>query len=231
MKKEFSYFLPLLAFLLSANVFAQKVKVTESTERIGGGKNPALIVTIYEITAEEVEKSWRALMKDYKAQTSSGDEIFADNAVIKKINDNNTIDVYAKAEKVKEGEIKFMVAFDLGGAFLSSSSHKDKFGEAKTFVYDFAVKAMRDAVIAQRKSAEKQLAKLENEQKDLEKQKSKLEKNIEDYKGKIEDYQKKIKLAEEDISNNKNEQKKKKTEVEAQKKAVEAILSKEKTIR
>jgi len=177
MKKLF-----LLSILIAIGIFssAQKVKVTESTERIGGGKNPALVVTIYEISPEEVEKEWKSLMKNFKGKVSMGDEIFADNAVIKKINDNNTIDVYARAEKIKEGETKLIVAFDLGGAFLSSSSHKDKFSEAKTLVYDFAVKAMRDAIIAQRKSAEKQLSKLEGEQKDLEKQKSKLENDIEE---------------------------------------------------
>jgi hypothetical protein len=208
---------------------AQKIKVTESNERIGGGKNPALVVTIYDATPDEIESEWRSLMKSYKAKVSKDDGVFADNAIISSINGNNTIDVYAKTEKVKDGETKFIVAFNLGGAFLSSSMDA-QWREAKKLVYDFAIKTTKEAIAGQRKAAEKQLSKLESEQKDLEKEKAKLESNIEDYKKKIEDYNKKIKEAEDAIAKNKTEQENKKKEIEAQRKVVDAVTAKEKAV-
>lgn len=208
---------------------AQKIKVTESNERVGGGKNPALVVTIYDATPDEIAKAWKSVMKSYKAKVSMGDEVSADNAVISAINGNNTIDVFAKTEKIKEGETKFIVAFNLGGAFLSSSM-SSQFSEAKKIVYDFAVNTTKDALAGQRKAAEKLLGKLEDQQHDLEKQKTKLDNNIEDYKAKIEDYQKRIKDAQDNLVQNKSDQEKKKQELDAQKKITDAIIAKEKAV-
>jgi len=211
---------------------AQKIsiKVSESNEHIGGNKNPALVVNIYDATPDEVESKWKSLMKDYKGKISTSDGVFADNAVISAINGNNTIDVYAKAEKVKDGETKLIVAFDLGGAFLSSSNNKDKFNEAKKLVNDFAIKTTKDAIANQRKTAEKLLSSLEDEQHSLEKKQEKLNSSIEDYKSKIEDYNKRIKDAQDDLAKNKTEQEKKKAEVDVQKKAVDAVTAKENAV-
>src|SRR5437868_3143769 len=120
-------FIVLTGLITAAGGDKISIKVTESNEKIGNGKNNALVVSIYDATPDEIGKEWKSKMKDYKAKVSMGDEILADNAVIKEINGNNTIDVYARIEKVKEGETKLIVAFDLGGAFLNSSEHKEKF--------------------------------------------------------------------------------------------------------
>ena len=138
--------------------------------------------------------------------------------------------MYAKAEKIKDGETKLTVAFDLGGAFLSSSNNNDKFKEAKKIVNDFAIKTTKDAIAGQRKTAEKLLANLNDDQHDLEKKQEKLNSNIEDYKQKIEDYNKKIKDAQDDLAKNKTEQEKKKGEVDAQKKVVDAVTAKENSV-
>ena len=196
----------IIAFLLMVTITSSaqkvKIKVEESSEHIGGNKNPALVVSIYDATPEEVESKWKSLMKDYKGKMSTNDGVFADNAVISSINGNNTIDVYAKAEKVKDGETKLTVAFDLGGAFLSSSNNKDKFNEAKKMVNDFAIKTTKEAITGQRKAAEKVLGNLSDQQHDLEKKQEKLNSNIEDYKAKIEDYNKRIKEAQDDLAKN-----------------------------
>lgn len=217
-------------FLIAFTAFAQKIKVSESEERIAGGKNPALVVNIYEATTDEVGSRWKSLMKDYKGKVKMDDEIKSDNTVISSINDNNTIDISAKIEKVKDGEIKLTVAFNLGGAFLSSSNNKDKFNAAKTFVNDFAIKTTREAIAGLRKTAEKQFSNLEDEQRDLVKKQEKLASSIEDHKQKIVDYNAKIKEAEENTTKNKADQEKKKQEIEAQKKVVDAIAAKEKAV-
>ncbi|MFI5164359.1 MAG: hypothetical protein ACHQHP_03825 [Bacteroidia bacterium] len=214
------------------NVSAQKIniKVTESTEKIGGGKNSAFVVSIYDTDPEDIQSKWKSEMKGYKAKVSIKDEVFADNAVITAINGNNTIDVYAKTEKMKDGEVKFIVAFDLGGAFLSSSSSKDKYEEAKKMISDFAIKTTKESIAGQRKAAEKVLDKIQDQQHDLEKQQTKLNSSIEDYKAKIEDYQKRIKDAQADLEKNKADQEKKKKEVTDQKKVVETVTAKENAV-
>lgn len=218
----------ILGVITDASAQKIKIKVNEQNEHIGNGKNPALVVSIYDATPDEVESKWKSLMKDYKGKMSTSDGVFADNAVISSINGNNTIDVYAKAEKVKDGETKLIVAFDLGGAYLSSSN--GNFNEAKKIVNDFAVKTTKDAIAGQRKAAEKVLGNLEDDKKDLEKKQEKLNSNIEDYKAKIEDYNKKIKEAQDDLATNKTDQEKKKGEVDVQKKAVEAVTAKENAV-
>jgi chromosome segregation ATPase len=131
---------------------------------------------------------------------------------------------------VKDGETKLIVAFDLGGAFLSSSNNKDKFNEAKKMVNDFAIKTTKEAIAGQRKAAEKVLGNLTDEQHDLEKKQEKLNSNIEDYKAKIEDYNKRIKEAQDDLAKNKTDQEKKKAEADAQKKVVDAVTAKENSV-
>ena len=221
--------LTLTLLLVAFSSFAQKIKVSESDERIGGGKNPALVVSIYDASVYEVGSKWKSLMKGYKGKVDMKDEVFADNAVIKEINDNNTIDIYAKIEKVSDGETKLTVAFNLGGAFLSSSS-KDKFNAAKTIVNDFAKKTTQEAIAGMRKAEEKKLSNMQDEQHDLEKKQEKLASSIEDYKQKIEDYKQKIKDAEDNTTKNKAEQEKKKTEITAQSKVVETVVAKEKAV-
>ena len=209
---------------------AQKIKVTESTENVGGSKKNALVVNIYNTDPSDIESKWKSLMKDYRGKTSTKDGVFADNAVITPINGNNTIDVYAKTVKGKDGEVKLMVAFDLGGAYLNSSEHKDKYNEAQKIVYEFAVKTTREAIAGQRKEAEKQLEKIEDQQKDLTRSNEKSSSNIDDYKKKIEDYKQRIKEAEDNIAKNKTELEKKKQEFDAQKKVVDEFTAKEKAV-
>lgn len=206
------------------SLFAQKkIKVSESSENIGNGQHNALIVNIYEADESSVLKEWKKLMKGYKAKVSSKKEVFADDASIKSMSDN-TMDVYARVEKSKDGDVKLIVAFDLGGAFLSSSKHPDKFKEAKKIVYNFAIKATKNAIQGQLKEAEKIFGKLEKEQEQLIKENGNFHKDIEDYK-------KRITQAEDDIKANEKEQEEKKIEIENQKKEVERIAEKEKAVK
>lgn len=212
-----------LSLIISSSAFAQKISVSEGSERIGGGSNNALSVTIYEADIAEVEKEWKSIMRGYNAKISSQDgAYFADNAVIKPMG-NNTVDVYYKAEKGKDTEIKFMAAFDLGGAFMSSSKHGEQYQIAKKMVYDFAMKMTKESIAGQLKAAQKVHDKLVDKHKDLVKDEEGLKKDIEEWKAKI-------KKAEDEIVKNKEEQGKKKTEIEAQKKVVDAIAAKEKAV-
>ena len=210
------------AFSFAAS--AQKIKVKESRENIGGGSNNAFVVTLYGVKPSDAEESFRSFMKQYDGKRSSKDGgIMVDNATIKDMS-ANTIDIYGKANGSKDDkEITFVVAFDLGGVFLNSGDHKDQANKAEKIVKEFAVKATKDAIEEELKAAQKVQSKLEDEQKSLEKD----NKNL---LGDIEDYKAKIKKAEDDIVKNKSEQDKKKAEIEAQKKVVGGIDTKLKAV-
>ncbi|HET6245635.1 MAG: hypothetical protein H0V01_00545 [Bacteroidetes bacterium] len=214
--------------LLVLTVFAvqlmaqKKISLSESNENIGNGKNNALIVTIYEASASDIEKEWKSIMKDFNAKVSSKKEIFADDATIKAIGPN-TVDVYARVEDNKNGSVKFIVGFDLGGAYLSSSQHSSEFKEAKNIVYNFAVKVSKEAVEAVVKEAEKLQKKNEKDLESLVKDKGSLEKDIETYKSKIQ-------AAEADIQKNLKAQEAKKKEVDAQKVVLSDLEKKIKAI-
>lgn len=221
MKKNLT--LAIAAFIYFSG-FAQKVKVKESNESIGEGSHNALVVTLYGVNPSDAEDEFKSFMKEYDGKRSSkGGAIFIDNALIKEMG-ANTVDIYGKANGKKgDPEITFIVAFDLGGAFLNSSEHKGQFNTAEKIVKDFAVKAIKNAVEEQLKGAQKIESKLEDNQKDLEKENKSLNSDIEDYKAKI-------KRAEDDIVKNKSAQDQKKAEIEAQKKVVGDIETKLKAV-
>jgi len=172
---------------------------------------------------DEIEKEFKSRMKDYNAKVSSKDDgLFGDNAVIKEMG-NNTVDIYARVEKVKDGESKLIVAFDLGGAFLNSSEHKDKYKIAEKIVYEFAIKITKEAIAIQMKAEQKKLDNFSDEQKDLEKKNTNLNDDV-------KEYEEKIKKAKEDIEKNKQEQEKKKSEIEVQKKIVDEITKKQNAV-
>ncbi len=213
----------LAALVLSVmSVQAQKIKVSESNEKIAKGNHNSLVVTIYGMSADDIEKEWRSKMKDYDAKVSSKDGVFADNALIPSIS-KNTVDVYARAEKAGDGEVKFIVAFQLGETWLSSTTNKDAYNEAEKIVADFARKLTKDGMGALVKAEQKKLDKLKDEQSDLEKKNK-------DLKADIEGYKDKIKKAEDSIKENESEQSKKKLDIEAQQKVLEAAQEKERKV-
>jgi hypothetical protein len=213
----------LILALITFTAFAEKVKVSESRENIGGGNNNALVVTLYEVSVDDAMKEFKGIMKDYDAKVSTkGDELFGDKALIKKIS-NNTIDLWAKAVKVKDGETKFIFAINLGGAFCNSSDHKEQFKVAQEILTNFAVKIQKDAIASQLAAAQKILDKMTDQQKDLEKKNANLNDDI-------KNWNEKIKKAQDDLKVNGEDQVKKKAEIETQTKAVNVVKDKMKAV-
>jgi len=215
-----TYVIIIAVIIFNTVLFAQKIKVQETSENIGGGTHNALSVTLYGVSPSDAEDAFKSFMKKYDGKKSSKDgAIFIDHAMVKEIS-NNTIDIYGKAlGKKDDKEIIFVIAFDLGGSFLNSSEHKAQYVIAERIVKEFAIKTTKDAIEGELKAAQKLQSKMEDQQKSLEKDKSDLESDIENYKSKI-------KKAEDDIVKNKADQEKKKAEIEAQKKAVEEVQKK-----
>ena len=209
----------LFAIFFACTLQAGTIKVIEGNSKIAGSRNNVLTVVIYETDFDEVIKAWKKKMKStkVKVKTSKG-EVFADNAVIKKLGDH-PMDIYARTEKILGGS-KLIVGVNLGGAFLNSKDHKEKYDAFAKFVEEFAENQIRASIIEQVKDAEKELNSSIIKQKNLVKNKERL-------KNKIVGYKNDIKEAEVKISNNESDQVAQKKKIEAQKKEVEAVKAKE----
>jgi hypothetical protein len=205
------------------NSWGQKIQVHEQKEDLGKGSENALVVTIYGAQESDIEHDWKSILKDYNAKVSSlkGGVMFGDNAVIKDMG-NNTIDIYARFD-VKKDEVDLVVAFDLGGAYLSSSAHADKYKIAEKILHDFAVKETSAAINDKLKTQQKALDKLNSQQKDLEKDNKNLN-------SEVTDYQNRIKKDQDALIKNKDDQAKKQTEISNQQKAVDDLAKKAKEV-
>lgn len=214
-----------IALSVCVSAYAEKIKIRESKEDIGGGNHNALVVTLYGINPSDAEDSFKNFMKQYDGKRSNKDGgLFIDDATIKQISGSHTIDVYAKAFGQKgDAEIIFVIAFDIAGQFLSSSENATQFKTAEKITKEFAVKITKETIEAEFKKSQRVQRNLEGDQQDLEKDNKELHDDIERYK-------EKIKKAEADLVINKANQDKKKAEIEAQKKVVADVETKLKAI-
>ncbi len=209
-----------LIFTISSCCLSQEIKVKEANQSFSSGSHNALLVNIYEADKATVEKEWKKLVKDFhpeKTNENKGEYMF-DNATFKQIG-NNTVDVYSKTEEKSDKSIQLVVCFDLGGAYLNSSEHKDKYEYFKKLLYDFAVNTSRESLNEELKQASKLLESTTDKQHSLEKDNKDLEEEI-------VSYNEKITKDKEKIAKNKTEIEAKKKEAETEQKAVEVIKAK-----
>lgn len=156
-----------------------KVEVQESKEKMSLGVNNCLKVYIPEANKEDVDRDLLKHMKNYNAKgDSKKTEYFYDNAEIKAFG-NNLVDVYAVTEQ-RAGGVELKAFFDLGGAFLSSSNHPDKYKAAEEIIRKFARDEAVAAVGIQIAAAQKVLDIKMKEFDNMVKQDSALSKKIRD---------------------------------------------------
>lgn len=210
-------FISFVLVLLSIQLQAQTIEVTETEETFSTGKHQALSTVIYDRELSDVSKDWKTYLKSLKAEkvNDGKKEMFADNAVFPDLG-NNPVDVYTvfKEDKSKK-QITLVVAIDLGGAYMNAKDHADKQKAIKKIMKDFAFNQSKEGLNDSKTAEEKKLAKLQDEQKELEKENADLKKDIENNKNKIT-------KAEKDIVTTEAELDKKKGEVSVQKKIVDA---------
>lgn len=204
---------------LSLLGFSQAINISESTESFSTGKQNAVVATFKHSDKDKVEKEWKSLMKDFNPDhvNDKKHEYFFDNAKFTTIS-TNTIDVYSIVLG-KDGEIRLMAAFDLGGAYANSSAHSKEIAYFKVIMKDFAIKMVKQDLEEKLKDATKLFEKTTDKRKDLEKDNKNLDQDIVDYK-------EKIKKAENKIEENKKEIEIKKKEEAEQQKAVEELKKK-----
>ena len=201
----------------------QRIEVKETNENVGGGSHNCLVVTIYENDEDDLRKQWKSQLKKLKGKVSDKKEIFCDNASIKKFGDN-TFDIYSKTVLEGEKKVKLIVAFDLGGAFLSSSEHPSKFNYARDLLYEFAINATKEGISNYLKKEAKILSKLEKDKRSLERSNKRLHDDITLFEQKIE-------RAKSDVVENVHHQENKKKEIEQQAEVVKNVESKLKAVK
>lgn len=222
-----------ICYLLGANLTANAQQLRETTASMSQGSNNALVMDLEYADPEKVLDEFEKYVEDFKAKAKKKKgEIFADNAQVKSIGGNNTIDVYAKAEK-GENKTVLTVWFDLGGAYLSSKSHGEKYVAADKWLKDFAKRIVKKGVEDELKAEEKKLEVLTDEQKTLVRDKEKLDRSIVDGEKDIKEMEAKIAQAKQNIEKSKQEiitnldkQKVKTTDVEKQKEVVKKVEAK-----
>lgn len=218
MKKFFLSVMACAGFL-TAN--SQSINVAEQNVLFLNGQQPALVTTVYNNSMSTVMDKWKSYLKTFKNEKIKADksgEILGDNVLIKDWG-NNTVDVYARFEESKADQsVKLMVAFDLGGAYLTSSTDAAKYSYAEGMIKNFAVETSKAPIADKKKEAEKILSRMESDR-------DSQEKNIKSLKSDIESYKDKISKAEKDIEKSESELNKKKSEIDSQRSAIQLLNS------
>ena len=214
------FLLPVLV-LFSSSVLAQSM-VTEGVVAIDGKSRNSLAIIVKDAKADDVKKAWKKQLKDLKGKVSDKSIVFGDDCQDKAMGDN-TFDVYSTVEDLGDQGIRLVAAFDLGGAYLSTTDHPDKYPAAEQIMRRFAIGQAKAVVKGEIDASQKILKGFEKDLNGLEKDKKKLEKDI-------EDYQKKIEEAKAAIEKNVSDQANKKTEIEGLKATIKDLDTKEKSI-
>lgn len=209
-----------LGVLFSLNVvFAQ---ISEQTRSMSLGTNNALVLEIPKSQEKFVNKLWKKYVENfYDSKTKwnrKTDEWLSDNASIVGLGGANTVDIYGVA--VQQGEnVSMTMWVDLGGAFLSSSSHPDRYTEAEKILMRFGLEVTRESIKLELKEEEKKQKKLANKMKKLKKANEKYHRNIEKAKEAIA-------KAEAGIVQNVKDQENATKEIELQRVAVDNVRKK-----
>lgn len=194
-------------------------QVSEGGKPMTQGTNNALTVTLNGISVSDAEKIWKSYIQPFDGKSKynkKADELFVDNASIASVS-ANTIDLYSKAEKVGD-DVNFSVWFDLGGAYLSSIAHPDRYPAAVEVMKGYLREISRFKTNEQLKEEEKKLDKLNSSLKDLTRNKDSYEKEIKKAEEKIAESKSKI-------EQNIKDQAAKQAEIDAQKSVVDKVKS------
>lgn len=186
------------------------------------GSVPAVEVTIYETTVDDVEKEWKNILKKLDGKVNGkGKEFMADNVNYPELS-NTPVDMYYSFTQ-QDNNVRMVLAVDLGTGMLSAGTDPNKFNVVKGMLHKFSKSQTQASVENLVKIESKQLKEDENTLEKLEKEKEKLEKEIEDAKEVIEKAKREI---EENIEN----QGKQKQLISKQKEKVAIIEKKSKSI-
>lgn len=214
----------LLFLLMGPAVMAQAIKVQEQNADFSDAQNVnALVLDIPYVSQDFIESKIKKLFKGFSKHKESKNEHSALMVELKDMGEM-PFNAYAKSMVSNNGEVSVLFGFDLGGAYLNSKDHPEKFKVIKVILEAFAFSSVKNWVEQIESEENKLLDGLEKEQKELVKRKENLEKEI-------KDFEKKISQNEEEIKKNLEDQSGKKIEIETQKKRVESVEKRLKELR
>ena len=180
----------LLAFLFTAST--TEAQIMEGKRLMSLGQYNAISVDLIHTSKNEVEKEWTKYIKDFgqKTKKNAAQEIFVDDANIAAMS-RNTVDIYSTVNEKGE-DTELVVWFDLGGAFLNSQMHADRYPVAEKMLREFSMRVSKSAVEAELSSQEADLQKLSDRLLRLRQERQSLEKDIMEYAEKIAEARKKM---------------------------------------
>ena len=205
--------------LLSVFFFETQAQITESPKSMSAGMNNALILELPGVDDSFVEKLWKKYIKPIGGKTRrSKSEWFTDDAKLAGVGGSNTLDMYMSPEEIG-ADINMNVWFDLGGAYLNSEEHPNRYIEAEKYLMRFALFVAKEKTLLDLESQEKDMTRLENLLK-------RLERDNERYHRDIEIAKEKIRLSESNIETNIVEQEETRKLIELQLEAIERVREK-----
>lgn len=176
----------LLVAVVSVTFAQESITINEEMVAIDGTSRNSLTVMLVGSNTNDVKKAWKRQLKDIKGKVSDKSFIFGDDCKMKEMGDN-TFDVYSVVEEATDKGVKLVAAFDLGGAYLSTANHPNRYPAAEKFMYNFAVAERKRVITNQIAHNQKILKGFEKDLDALEKEKSNYESTIKDYEKKIAD--------------------------------------------
>ncbi len=200
--------------------FQINAQIEEGSRSMSQGSNNSLSLDIPDADTKLAKKVWSKYLKKVtkKGKTKNNrklNEVFTDDTELTAIGGANTVDIYAKFNDVGDN-VNVVVWFDLGGAFLNSEMHGDKYTEGEKFLMKFALEVVITKTEAELKEEEKEQKSLENKLKGL-------KKDRERYLATIEEAKRKIAEAEANIEQNIKDQEVTSDEIETQKGVVKSV--------
>jgi hypothetical protein len=171
---------------LSCAAVQAQVTVKESAKSIAGASNNTLNVMIKGGDTKALAKEVQRFMKDMgcKVNENKDGTLFGDDCEVKAMGPN-TFDMHGRLDPIPGEGVDVVLAIDLGGAFLSSAAHPERFAPAREMVYRFAVEKTRDVIGQDIKKVEGVIAEKEKEQARLEADRAKLQKDLEELNARI----------------------------------------------
>lgn len=195
--------------------------IQEGPRSMSQGAHNSLSILIENADPKFAEKIWKEYLKDFNAKPEKvrgfSDQLI-DNVDIPGVGRGSTIDLYFEMEK-RGAHTLLITWFDLGGSFLSSIDHLERYEDAQRFLTEYSLKVQRALTQIEMENEEKRLTDLQDELARLQKDKQRLETII-------ARAEKEIQEAQAGIKKNEADQESRKKDIDAQQDAVEKVRQK-----
>ena len=204
------------------SVTISQAQVSEQTLAMSWGSNNAMVLEIPDSDAKLVNKLWKGFLeKEYNSKTKwmrKENHWMSDDAQIAGLGGANTVDIYARADQ-SGSNVNVVMWVDLGGAYLASETHPDRYTEGEKMLMRFALEVARENTSLELKDEEKELKQIQSELKKLQSENAR-------YHKEIEKAQEAIRKAEASIEQNLKDQEATAKRIEAQQGVIEAVQKK-----